>query len=149
MDSQPISQTPDYTGQNANYKCPAMRLALIKRLHAAAATQASLIHSVKAGNQLQESIRYANMAAATLAANASFQAGISCTEKLDAALQARNRRLHQFEWAVGLLNGGLNFLSGRMVGLNAPEANASSGLSAISRYPTPAEPFGPRRVRSS
>ena len=35
MDSQPISQTPDYTGQNANYKCPAMRLELIKRLHAA------------------------------------------------------------------------------------------------------------------
>lgn len=69
----------------------------------AVATQASAIRSAKAENQLQKSIRYADVVSASLAANASLQAWISSKEKFDAALQVRNRRLHQFEWAVGLL----------------------------------------------
>ncbi|MGC8560709.1 MAG: hypothetical protein ACP5O1_08530 [Phycisphaerae bacterium] len=68
----------------------------------AAAVRASLTRSVKAENQIQNT-RSANVVSASLAADASFEAWISCTETFDAALQARNRRLHQLEWTVGLL----------------------------------------------
>lgn len=69
----------------------------------AVATRASLTRSIQAENQLQKTTQYDDVVSATLAVNTSLQAWISSKEKFDAALQARNRRLHQFEWAVALL----------------------------------------------